>query len=164
MPVPEKFVRKIQEIRVFKLENSVFSKFKLDTPKVIDLACADDCNFSKIHRFVKDLDDRAAVFKMVKKYYSLLKDQFLSCIATKSYPVIDWMDFVSSCHKWKVIDSDLTSMDIDRIFIATNYEEEDLEDNEDNSLCRYEFMEIMCRMAKSKYCQSGSCKSVAEAV
>ena len=45
----------------------------------------------------------------------------------------------------------MTSQDIDRVFIATNFEEEDLEENDDKSLCRFEFSEIIARMAKTKY-------------
>lgn len=41
--------------------------------------------------------------------------------------------------------------DIDRIFIATNFEEVEQENNEDRSLCRYEFYEIIVRMAREKY-------------
>lgn len=39
----------------------------------------------------------------------------------------------------------------DRMFIACNIEEEDLEDNPDRALCRYEFLEILVRMAHAKY-------------
>jgi hypothetical protein len=41
--------------------------------------------------------------------------------------------------------------DIDRIFIATNFEEEEQEGNEDRSLCRFEFYEIIVRMARTKF-------------
>lgn len=40
---------------------------------------------------------------------------------------------------------------MDRLFIATNYEVTDLPDNPDTSLCRYEFFEILVRMAICKY-------------
>jgi len=36
---------------------------------------------------------------------------------------------------------------IDRIFIATNVELEKNEDNPDKALCRYEFYEILIRIA-----------------
>jgi len=83
--------------------------------------------------------------------------------------VIDWLDFVDACNAtgWNIVDNikkDLTGSDIDRIFIATNFEEEDLEENDDNSLCRFEFLEIIARMAKQKYFERGVCKTVAESV
>ena len=53
---------------------------------------------------------------------------------------------------------------IDRIFIATNVEVVDLEDNADRSLCRYEFYEILVRMANTKFAEKGQCKSVHDAL
>lgn len=69
---------------------------------------------------------------------------------------------VAACSSWKVLDKNLTSGDIDRIFITTNFEEEDLEENDDNSLCRFEFIEIMARMAKTKFYDKGICATVWE--
>ena len=40
---------------------------------------------------------------------------------------------------------------IDRVFIVTNVELEEQEDNPDRDLCRYEFYEIVARLAKEKY-------------
>ena len=107
---------------------------------------------------MKDESDREDTFKVFRKYYFKLKNQFVSQIANpKSYPVIDWLNFVDAwhaCSQWNIIEKNRTSlqrMDVDRIFIATNFEEQDLEENDDNSLCRFEFMEIIAKMAKTKY-------------
>mmetsp|Transcript_32354 Transcript_32354/g.42815 ORF Transcript_32354/g.42815 Transcript_32354/m.42815 type:complete len:151 (+) Transcript_32354:345-797(+) len=54
--------------------------------------------------------------------------------------------------------------DIDRIFIATNVELEDQEGNDDRSLCRFEFYEIITRMAKTKYLESGAETRISVAV
>ena len=93
-----------------------------------------------------------------------MKNHFVNDIASKSYPVIDWLDFVSCCYSWKIVDKTLTSQDIDRIFVATNFEMDDLEENDDNSLCRFEFAEIITRLAKTKYFEKGTCSTVAESV
>ena len=67
------------------------------------------------------------------------------------------VDFLNLAVKWGVVDKrDLSSTDIDRLFVAVNFEEVageqgDLEDNPDRELCRYEFFEILVRMAKLKY-------------
>ena len=73
------------------------------------------------------------------------------------------MEFSAACEQWQIIDENLTTQDMDRTFVATNYEEVDLEDNDDNSLCRYELLEIVVRMAKIKYHEKGICKSISEA-
>jgi hypothetical protein len=53
---------------------------------------------------------------------------------------------------------------IDSIFITTNFEEVDMENNPDRYLCRYEFFEIIVRIAKEKYLKSRTCKTLIEAV
>lgn len=72
------------------------------------------------------------------------------------------MDYSNACLTWKVLDQNLTSQDVDRLFIATNYEEVDLDNNDDNSLCRYEFLEIAARMGKCKFFDKGLTDTVAE--
>lgn len=55
--------------------------------------------------------------------------------------------------QWKLIDKHLTLSTIDRLFIAVNFEgvPGGLDDNPDKELCRYEFFEILVRMAIAKY-------------
>lgn len=79
------------------------------------------------------------------------------------------VDFLNLAQKWGVVDSSLKSTDIDRLFVAVNFEEVageqgDLEDNPDRELCRYEFFEILVRMAKLKYENRKAGLSVAESV
>jgi hypothetical protein len=71
---------------------------------------------------------------------------------------------VKYTYQWGIIDKYLTSVDIDQIFIATNYEEEDLDNNDDSNLCRYEYMEIISRIAKKKFLDRGKCKTNAESI
>jgi hypothetical protein len=67
------------------------------------------------------------------------------------------VDFTNICSSWQIVDRrDLSISDIDRLFFAVNFEEVggdagDLEDNPDKELCRYEFFEIVVRMAKLKF-------------
>lgn len=44
---------------------------------------------------------------------------------------------------------------IDRVFIATNVELVEQEDNPDRDLCRFEFYEIICRLGSAKYKDAG---------
>jgi len=41
----------------------------------------------------------------------------------------------------------LSGGDLDRQFVAANFEEEDQEENHDRSLVRFEFLEILARLA-----------------
>ena len=54
--------------------------------------------------------------------------------------------------------------DVDRVFIATNVELEDQEENDDRRLCRFEFYEIIVRIARIKFYENGDCHNVADAV
>ena len=64
--------------------------------------------------------------------------------------------------QWGVIDKNLPMSAVDRLFIAVNVEIVDLEENQDRSLCRYEFFEILARMAFTKFMEKGPLKTVAE--
>ena len=78
--------------------------------------------------------------------------------------MIDWIDFTNYCQIWDLIDKNLKMADVDRIFIATNVELDDQEGNDDRSLCRFEFYEIITRMAKTKYLDSNRVASISEAL
>jgi hypothetical protein len=53
---------------------------------------------------------------------------------------------------------------IDSIFMATNFEEVDQQYNPDKALCRYEFYEIIVRVAIEKYIKSRICITLTGAV
>lgn len=101
----------------------------------------------------------------MRKHFRALKDQFICQIANiATYPVIGMVDYGKQCNCWGIIDKDLTMQDVDRSFIATNFEEVDLDNNDDKSLCRYEYLEILVRLAKIKYFDRGAEPTVAKAL
>ena len=53
---------------------------------------------------------------------------------------------------------------IDRLFIATNVEAIEMADNADRALCRFEFFEIIVRIAIAKFIENGHCQTVSAAV
>jgi len=52
---------------------------------------------------------------------------------------------------------------IDRTFIAANVELENQDENPDNLLCRFEFIELFLRLSDAKYRQTKLVKTVSEA-
>jgi hypothetical protein len=74
-------------------------------------------------------------------------------MAGELYPNIGWLEFSKFCEESRIIDKNCNLSMIDRAFIAVNFEEEDLDDNPNRELCRYEFMEILVRIADFKYRQ-----------
>lgn len=53
---------------------------------------------------------------------------------------------------------------IDRLFIATNVELVDMVDNADRALCRFEFYEIIVRIAQQKFFEQGYFPTLYESV
>jgi hypothetical protein len=49
---------------------------------------------------------------------------------------------------------------VDRLFIATNVELFDMAENADRALCRFEFYEIIVRIAQSKFVDAGYFSSI----
>lgn len=58
----------------------------------------------------------------------------------------------------------MTSGQVDTYFVATNYEETDMDANDDTALCRFEFFEILVRIAKGKYIDLGYMDSLSMAL
>lgn len=160
MSIPQKRIRKVKEVRKWELKKSVLKNFTPDTDEVINAAFESDKGSLKIKKFIKDQQELDKTYKILRKNFVAIKNQFVNMIsrAPDSYPQIDWLDFVNICGKrddqktWDIMSKELKSTDIDVIFIATNYEEGAGEsDNDGDSLCRYEFFEIICRMAQCKF-------------
>jgi hypothetical protein len=87
---------------------------------------------------------------------------FLSIIAKSAYPSISWLDFSDFCIASKIPDKYCTVSKIDMAFIATNVEIEAIEENPDRDLNRYEFFEIILRLAIEKFKKSGLIDSFSE--
>ena len=51
----------------------------------------------------------------------------------------------------KVLDKNITISKLDMAFIATNVELVDISENPDRDLCRYEYYEVLLRVANDKF-------------
>jgi hypothetical protein len=81
-------------------------------------------------------------------------------VCNSSFPCISWIDFSNFCEKCNIFDKNVGISHIDRIFIATNVvlDTQDDTDNPEKALCRYEFYEILVRIAQTKFKEAGICK------
>lgn len=71
----------------------------------------------------------------------------MSEASCSGFPNISWIHFSNFCEKCKIFDKNVILATIDRIFIATNVELEKMDENPDKALCRFEFFEILVRIA-----------------
>jgi hypothetical protein len=151
--------KKVREYRIqrrFDKPVSMFKDFPEDTPANLKKMFLKDIETWKLGRVIKDGFELRNLIETLTEYIAQMKDIFNCCIALSSYPSISWIDFGNLCHQWKIPDNRSCNMTtIDRVFIATNVELVEQEDNPDRDLCRFEFFEIICRLGAAKYKDSG---------
>lgn len=138
-------------LRRFDKGNSVFRTWRADTEEKLKKSFELDVGYSKIMKASGSQEVFEEVTSILFEHIRQIKDIFTYGIATSSFPSISWMDFSNMCQHWKIIDKNLSYATIDRVFIATNVELVEQEDNPDRDLCRYEFYEIIARLAREKY-------------
>lgn len=100
---------------------------------------------------------------MLKKYYGGLKEIFYQVSCQYRPPDIAYEDFLIFLRKAEVLDQEMHAGIIGVYFSVTNFEEEDQSQNDDKDLCRFEFMEILLRIAKGKFVDTGLVTSLSQA-
>ena len=144
---------------------SVFATWKIDNDKEILAGFSKDISRWKVQRFVKDEEDYNNLLKVLEQNANFLKTMYITLISTSNYPSITWNDFTSFVNNWKLIDENLQLSTVDRLFIATKSGiSSDLKDFPERDLARFEFYEIVVRMAGAKYKDWGKWESYSQAV
>ena len=101
-------------------------------------------------------EDYNAILSIIKGRYSVLKEIFWAqTIENNSPPDFLKREFFFFCQNAGIVDKNVNSSIIDMYFKATNFEEIDQDNNDDFALNRFEFMEILVRIAKGKYMDFG---------
>jgi len=80
------------------------------------------------------------------------------------YPIVSWNDFTIFCNRCKIPDKACNLSTIDRIYIATNVNQNVAGAQGDRDLVRYEFLEILVRLANTKYKDTGISPNSTEAL
>ena len=138
-------------MRTFQKETSLFRNWRMDTPEDLEICAELDFKYWKVPRICKDESDLKLCEEYVIKYYSPLKEIYITLISDDEYPNIGWMPFVNFCKTCQIVDKVCNMSVVDRAFIATNVELEDMDENPDRALQRFEFIEILFRLAAAKY-------------
>lgn len=117
-----------------------------------ELAFEHDMKCWKLGRIIKDIEEQNQIKAIFKKNYPELKEIFIQIIAHYDNPPdINKREFAIFCIEAGIIDAKLHTGIVDMYFKATNFEEVDMQENDDNALCRFEFLEILIRLAKGKF-------------
>ena len=111
-----------------------------------------DQKFWKVDKICRDKDTLKAVMDIISARYEDLKNIFTSaCIMNDSAPNFYKREFFLFAELAGFTSKKLNSGIIDTYFKATNFEEVDQDNNDDNALNRFEFIEILLRIARGKY-------------
>ena len=100
---------------------------------------------------------------MLQKHYPALKETFLAIAATSAWPNVGQLDFCDFATKARFLDAQVNIACVDRSFIAANLKVADQATAPSNGLKRFEFLEILVRLANSKYGEPKIVKTYAEA-
>jgi hypothetical protein len=82
---------------------------------------------------------------------------------SESYPAMGMKDFTTFCYRSKILDRNLNLATMDRLFITTNVSNNGYKDSSERLLHRYEFIEMIVRLAQAKYKDQRGSLTVAEA-
>ena len=113
------------EERQFVKETSVFSSWNLDNYATMQKCQKHDMKYWKVHKFIKNEKDYKEVCAKVWDYYELLKNTHIEITATSNFPVTYMNAFTQFIRRANLIDNTFKQSDIDRLFIAVNFEEEE---------------------------------------
>ena len=112
-----------------------------------------DWKYSKIEKCVWNKETEILGLKsLYLKYFWKMKNLFEYLASHSAFPNISWNDFTAYCIKSGILDKNVILSTIDRLFITTNVASHEFkEKTNERVLKRYEFFEIIVRIAIAKY-------------
>jgi len=151
---------------VFMKDRSVFKDFRDDTKPFLRKCFEQDIEFSKIIRTVKnDIEQYEDIKDILFKHYMKLNNIFLYYQGVSSFPTISMNDFTSWAKNCNFVDDKWINLaTLDRILITTNVALHGLISSAERDLNRYEFLEIIVRIATQLYKESKVCDTVPHAI
>ena len=160
-----KTLRTNQKSVKFVKDASIFDDWKEETPQDTARALKHDFSLWKLEKIVPEESEQEKVKEIIIKHYFNLRGIFIqACVASADLPDMSRRTFGNFVQQAKIVDGVLTMGIVDTYFKAANFEEEDQENNDDNQLVRFEFLEMLVRIAKGKFIDFGSMSSVSEAL
>lgn len=166
IPAFFKKLQSVQKERLFDHAKSVFREWRPDNEAMLAKCLEHDFTHWKVANFCKDPDEAEKVKRVISKHFPALKKVFHYLIGKSQYPGIGWQDYSGWAIAVKVPDEKCVQSKIDMAFTAANVQIQKIEgnDNNESSLCRFQFLEVVVRLGKAKYLDSGVEKTYAAAV
>ena len=111
----------------------------------------------KIRYLIEDPQDINMLKQMIKDNFSQLKEVRMGSIAQSGDPPrLSRHEYLKVCQMAKIVDETFSLKKLDKIFRVT-FDDSDDEDckSEEKALIRFEFFEILARIAHAKYVLTG---------
>jgi hypothetical protein len=146
---------------------SLFKRYKLDDQETLDECFEFDWTHSRIPKMIKKEKNLEDLKKTLQNYYPIIRESYktlssysggdLPCIGTNTMT-----DLLSTC---KVFDQNYSITDFgvnwNTVLVQTVKNQQF---NPGNALIRYEFLEILVRIAFDKYCRTKLTSTLTEAL
>ncbi len=167
IPVISKTLKTNVVKREFQLHHSVFAKWIPESASKVRESIESDCTMWKLAKFMKnDQSEIDACKAVVMKHCMLLKEIFINLISVSSFPAITLLDVGYFLTKSKIVEPGFAMGIVDRLFISANFSQPENPKFQiiGNALVRFEFWELLVRIANAKYREAGITKSYSEAL
>lgn len=145
---------------------SLFKDYKIDNERVYDECLEFDWRHTRIANFIRNPDEQAAIKSVVRHVYPFIKLTYKNLSAYGGSDVFSigsnvFTDFLNEC---KIIDNLYGPSDLGVNLNSTLIQREKGQlYNPGNSLIRYEFLEIIIRVAGDRYIRNKLCTSYLDA-
>jgi len=158
-----------EEEAVFMKDRSVFKDYREDTQSFLLKCFESDFEFGKIPRTVKkgtDFDQEVAKIKeLLFEHYVRIINIFTFYSGSSAYPTISMNDFTSFANTTKILDQEYIGLAaLDLILVATAVSHHQYVNSATLDLTRYEFMEMIVRVANFRYKETKLVKTTCEAI
>ena len=136
---------------------SMFKDWHQDTQETIERCFKNDQKFWKVEKICGGVAKAKTVLDIFTARYVPLKEIFVvSTIMNNTPPDFSKKEMFKFCQRAGIIDKKLNKTTFDIYWKVTNFEEINQDNNDDDALNRFEFFEILLRLAKGKYIEFGN--------
>ena len=149
------------------ISESIFKDYKLDNADLLGRCFEYDWARCKVPKLIKDIGQQQKVQNILSSRYQVLKEiyKYYSSISPAGEIwSIGQLVFTDFCNEANLLDSTFRLADIDFHLKGALYQEVRNPRSPPNSLVRFQFMEILVRIALDKYFKTGICETQAQAV
>ena len=168
--LPYERITKIKSGDEFQRWKTIFAPWPNEGEPMFRQCIEHDVKLWKVTRLIKDQDDYNGVVRTLTKHAKTLVHLFLFLASKSQFPAIGLLDLGAFCQDSRIVDAKFISSTVDRQFIAATSANPNIVIDDrmakmrasasktellricpDGALLRYQFIEILVRIAGAKY-------------